>query len=68
MALALLMESAARLTRRKPMLTRELVRGFTATRVFNTSKARRELGFHLEIGLDEGIRATRKGYTPKGYL
>jgi nucleoside-diphosphate-sugar epimerase len=68
MALALLMESAARLTRRKPMLTRELVRGFAATRAFDTSKARCELGFHPEIGLDEGIRATISGYASKGYL
>jgi nucleoside-diphosphate-sugar epimerase len=67
-ALALLMESAAKLTRRKPMLTRELVRGFATTRAFDTSKARRELGFHPEIGLDDGIRSTIEGYTSKGYL
>ncbi len=68
MTLALLMESVAKLTRRKPMLTREVVRGFAATRAFDTSKARRELGFHPEIGLDEGIRATVQAYTAKGYL
>lgn len=68
MALALLMESVARLTRRKPRLTRELVRGFAATRAFDTSKARRELGFHPEIGLDEGITDTINRYASKGYL
>ena len=68
MALALLFESVARLTRRKPRITRELLRGFTSTRAFNTSKARRELGFHPEIRLDEGIRTTVKGNTSKGYL
>lgn len=68
MALALLMESVARLTRRKPMLTRELVRGFAATRAFDTGKARRELGFQPEVGLDEGIIATVDGYVSKGYL
>ena len=68
MAMALLMETAAKLMRRKPMLTREVVRGFAATRAFDTSKASRELGFHPEIGLDEGIRATINGYASKGYL
>ncbi|MEA3439712.1 MAG: SDR family NAD(P)-dependent oxidoreductase [Chloroflexota bacterium] len=68
MTMALLMESTARLTRRKPMLTHEVVRGFTATRAFDTSKARRELGFHPQIGLDEGIRATINEYASKGYI
>ena len=68
MTMALLMEAAARLTRRKPMLTREVVRGFTATRAFDTSKAGRELGFQPKVGLEEGIRATVKEYAAKGYL
>jgi nucleoside-diphosphate-sugar epimerase len=68
MAMAMLIESAASLTRRKPRITRELVRGFAATRAFDTSKARRELGFHPEIVLDEGIRATINEYISKGYL
>ena len=68
MTMALLMESAARLTHRKPMLTREVVRGFTATRAFNTSKARSELGFQAMVGLEDGIRITVQEYTAKGYL
>ena len=68
MTMALLMESIARLTRRKPMLTREVVRGFTATRAFDTSKARCELGFQPRINLGDGIRATIQAYTSKGYL
>ncbi len=68
MTMALLMEAAARLTRRKPMLTREVVRGFTATRAFDTSKARRELGFQPKVGLEDGIKATVKEYAARGYL
>jgi nucleoside-diphosphate-sugar epimerase len=68
MAMALLMETAAKLMSRSPMLTREVVRGFAATRAFDTSKARRALGFHPEVGLDGGIRATINGYASKGYL
>ncbi|MBU0512905.1 MAG: GDP-mannose 4,6-dehydratase [Chloroflexi bacterium] len=68
MALALLMESAARLTRRKPMLTRELVQGFAATRAFDTGKARRELGFQPTISLETGIQETVKYYQAKGLI
>lgn len=68
LTLALLMESATRLTRRKPMLTREVVRGFAANRAFNITKARRELGYQPKVGLEEGIGATAKEYTAKGYL
>ncbi len=68
MTMALLMEATARLTRRKPMLTREVVRGFAATRAFDTSKARRELGFQPKVGLEDGIKATVKEYAAKRYL
>jgi nucleoside-diphosphate-sugar epimerase len=68
MTMALVMESVAKLTRRKPMLTREVVRGFAATRAFNTSKSRSELGFQPMVGLEDGIHATVKEYTARGYL
>lgn len=62
MTMGLLMEAVAKLTRRKPMLTREVVRGFTATRAFNTKKARRELGFNPTVRLEAGIQETVKCY------
>ncbi len=68
MMMALLMELAARLTRRKPMLTREVVQGFAATRAFDTSKARRELGFQPAVNLEKGITETVKHYQAKGII
>lgn len=68
MTMALLMESAARLMRRKPMLTREVVRGFAATRAFDISKARCELGFNPAVRLEAGIQETVKCYQEKGYI
>ena len=68
MTMALLMESVSKLTRRAPMLTREVVRGFTATRAFNTRKARHELGFNPTVGLEAGIQETVKCYQAKGYI
>lgn len=68
MAMALLMETAAKLTRRKPMITREVVQGFAATRAFDISKARRELGFDPAVCLEAGIQETVKCYREKGYI
>lgn len=68
MTMGLLMESISKLTRRTPMLTREVVRGFAATRAFNTSKARRELGFNPIVRLEAGIQETVKCYQAKGYI
>jgi len=68
MTMALLMESVSKLTRRKPMLTREVVRGFTATRAFNTSKAQRELGFNPTVRLEAGIQETVKCYQAREYI
>ena len=67
-AMALAMELAAWLTRRKPLLTREVVRGFTATRAFDTSKARLELGFRPTITLEMGIQETVKHYQARGLI
>ncbi|MBA4376733.1 MAG: hypothetical protein C0401_11250 [Anaerolinea sp.] len=68
MTMAVLLESVAKLTGRKPMLTREVVRGFSATRAFDISKARRELGFIPAVGLEAGIQETVKYYELKGYI
>ena len=68
MMMAMLLELDAKVTRSKPMLTREVVQGFAATRAFNTSKARRELGFSPTVSLEVGIRETVKCYQVKGYI
>lgn len=68
MVMAMLMEAAAKLMRRRPMLTREVVRGFAATRAFDISKARRELGFNPTVRLEAGIQETVRCYQAKRYL
>lgn len=56
---AVLSEAAARRAKKRPRLTRELVRA--ARRydwIFDASKIRRELGFEIKIGLQEAIART----------
>ena len=41
---------------------------YRKTRQFDISRAKRELGFHPEIGLDEGLRRTAEWYWDEGLL
>jgi len=49
-------------------LVREVVREFAATRAFDISKAKRELGFDPAVRLEAGIQETVKCYEAKRYL
>ena len=46
----------------------ELVTGFLATRAFDITKARRELGYEPMVGLEEGLRETVMWYEENGHL
>jgi len=49
-------------------LTRSRVQFLTSSRVYNTSKAKTELGFVPTVGLEIGIRNTVEWYRKHGYL
>lgn len=51
-----------------PPLYRRRVNFFTKTRIFDISKAKRQLGFSPKIGLEDGIRLTRAWYKEAGHL
>jgi nucleoside-diphosphate-sugar epimerase len=62
-------ESVAKIVNhREPLLTRARVKFFTENRAFDCSRARQELGYAPEVGLDEGIRRTVAWYREKGLL
>jgi dihydroflavonol-4-reductase len=62
-------ESLAKITSLgEPLLTRSQVRFFTENRSFTFAKAKEELGYAPEIGLEEGIRRTVSWYREKGFL
>jgi nucleoside-diphosphate-sugar epimerase len=52
----------------KPPLFPRRADWFRKTRAFDVSKAKRELGYHPEVGLDEGLRRTFEWYVAKGML
>jgi nucleoside-diphosphate-sugar epimerase len=52
----------------EPPLYRRRVDFFTKSRAFDISRARAELGFAPEVGLDEGIRRTLAWYREQGWL
>jgi dihydroflavonol-4-reductase len=52
----------------EPPLYRRRVDFFTKSRAFDISRARAELGYAPEIGLDEGIRRTLAWYRGQGWL
>lgn len=60
-------ESIAKLTGYKPPITRSQVKFFTENRVFDASKAKRELNY-TPIELKQGIRETVSWYRQNGYL
>jgi len=52
----------------EPPLYRRRVDFFTKSRAFDISRARAELGFAPEVGLDDGIRRTLAWYREQGWL
>lgn len=60
-------ELAGRLFGFEPVLTKSRVEFFTVNKAFDSSKARRELGYN-PIKLEDGIADTIKWYLEKGYL
>ena len=52
----------------EPPVYRRRVDFYTKSRAFDTSRARRELGFAPRVDLDEGIRRTAEWYRAQGWL
>jgi nucleoside-diphosphate-sugar epimerase len=52
----------------EPPIYRRRVDFFTKSRAFDISRARAELGFAPQVGLDEGIRRTLAWYRENGWL
>jgi nucleoside-diphosphate-sugar epimerase len=52
----------------EPPLYRRRVDFFTKSRAFDIARARAELGFAPQVGLDEGIRRTLAWYREQGWL
>lgn len=67
-ALGLLMEVAFRPLRREPPFSRRTLRFFTGNTAFDTSRARKELGFVPRYNIVDGLRAYSKwlGSGPQG--
>lgn len=62
------LEVLHRVARIRPPLTRETVRFMTSDRAYDTTRARRALGWSPKVGLEEGIRRTVAWYREKGLL
>jgi nucleoside-diphosphate-sugar epimerase len=52
----------------EPPLYRRRVDFFTKSRAFDTSRARREIGYEPQVGLRDGIRRTVEWYRAHGWL
>ena len=52
----------------EPPIYRRRVDFFTKSRAFDIARARRELGYSPQVGLDEGIRLTLAWYRVQGWL
>ena len=52
----------------EPPIYRRRVDFFTKSRAFDIARARRELGYSPQVGLDEGIRLTLAWYREQGWL
>ncbi len=52
----------------EPPIFRRRVDFFTKSRAFDITRAKTELGFAPQIGLDEGIRRTLRWYREHGWL
>ncbi len=62
------LETVARWTGRTPLVTRQNIRSTVADRMFDISKAQRELGYRPSVPLDEGIRETVAWFRREGVL
>jgi nucleoside-diphosphate-sugar epimerase len=61
-------ETAYKMLRREPPLTRYQVNYFTRSHASDISKARHMLGFDPQVGMHEGIRRTIEWYRMEGLL
>lgn len=52
----------------EPPIFRRRVDFYTKSRAFDTTRARKELGFNPKVDLDEGIRRTARWYRSEGLL
>jgi nucleoside-diphosphate-sugar epimerase len=52
----------------EPPIFRRRVKFFTSNRWFDTSRARRELGFAPRISLRDGLRRTLESYRQLGWV
>ena len=65
--LAFILENSAKIFKFDPIITKSKIRFFTENRAFNTSKARKEIGYR-PIKLEKGIEKTIAWYKQEGYL
>jgi len=61
-------EAVCKLWRIEPPLFRRRVDLFRKNRAFDTSKAKRELGFEPKFDLETGIKTTADWYKKQGWL
>lgn len=61
-------EAACRPFGIEPPLHRRRADFFVKNRAFDTSRARRDLGFFASVGLDDGLRQTCEWYRAEGWL
>jgi len=65
--LAFILENLSKIFKFNPIITKSKIKFFTENRTFDTSKARKEIGYK-PIKLEKGIEKTVKCYKQKGYL
>jgi len=65
--LAFILENSTKIFKSNPILTKSRIKFFTENRTFDTSKAKKEIGYS-PIKLERGIEKTVKWYKQKGFL
>ena len=65
---AALLETAFRMTGKKPPVTRKNIESTLADRVFSPAKAMRDFGFSPTVDPVEGVRETVRWYMEKGWV
>ncbi len=66
--IALVAEAWARVVGGRPVLSRDMVTGFTGNLSVSIGKARRELGFEPAVSLEQAIADSARWYAVNGYL
>jgi Nucleoside-diphosphate-sugar epimerases len=61
-------ESILNFMHKKPIVTKKNIEATLTDRIYDVSKAKREIGFLPEISIEEGIRKTVNWYVEKGLL